>query len=92
MICSCCSLQKRDCERITPVDLYKRANMSNLLRLFITKEQRQRFALFHEWKALLLEDVRCVGSLVAQQTSGAEVPGLNLASPTMILGPCRIIV
>ena len=71
MICSCCSLQKRDCEQITPVDLYKRANMSNLLRLFITKEQRQRFALFHEWRALFLEDVRCVGSLVAQQTSGA---------------------
>ena len=54
MIRFCCSLQKSECERITPVDLYKRENMSNLLRLFITKEQREWFALFHEWTALLL--------------------------------------
>ena len=27
-----------------------------------------------------------------RQTSEAEVPGLNPASPTMILGRCRIIV
>ena len=32
------------------------------------------------------------GSLVVHQTSGAEVPGLNPASPTMILMRCRIIV
>ena len=29
---------------------------------------------------------RCGGSVVARQTFGAEVPGSNLASPTMILG------
>ena len=30
--------------------------------------------------------------MVAHQTSGAEVPGSNTASPTMILMRCRIIV
>ena len=35
---------------------------------------------------------RCGGSLVAHQTSGAEVLGSNPASPIMILGHCRIIV
>ena len=34
----------------------------------------------------------CGGSLVARQTSGAEVPGSNSASTTMILMRCRIIV
>ena len=33
---------------------------------------------------------RCGGSLAAHQTSGAEVPGSNPASPTMILMRCRI--
>ena len=32
------------------------------------------------------------GSLVVQQTSVAEVPGSNPASPTMILMRCRINV
>ena len=36
--------------------------------------------------------VRCDGSLMAHQTSGAEVPGSNPASLTMILMRCRIIV
>ena len=35
---------------------------------------------------------RCGGSLVAHQTSEAEVLGSNPASPTMILMRCRIIV
>ena len=35
---------------------------------------------------------RCGGSLVARQTSGPEVPGSNPASPTKILGSCRVIV
>ena len=35
---------------------------------------------------------RCGGSLVAHQTSGAEVPGSNPASTTIILMRCRIIV
>ena len=35
---------------------------------------------------------RCGGSSVAHQTSGAEFPGSNPASPTMILMRCRIIV
>ena len=35
---------------------------------------------------------RCGGSLAAHQTSGAEVPGLNPATLTMILVCCRIIV
>ena len=35
---------------------------------------------------------RCGGSLVARQTSEAEVPVSNPASPTLILGRCRIIV
>ena len=35
---------------------------------------------------------RCGGSLEAHQTSGAEVPGSNPASTTMILMRCRIIV
>ena len=34
---------------------------------------------------------RCGGSLAAGQTSGAEVPGSNPASPTMILGRCGIV-
>ena len=50
--------------------------------------------IFKMW--WLIEDVvshwRCAGSLVAHQTSGAEVPGSNPASPTMILMRCRIIV
>ena len=33
-----------------------------------------------------------VAQLVVHQTSGAEVPGSNPASPRMILGRCRIIV
>ena len=33
-----------------------------------------------------------IGSGVARQTSEAEVLGSNPASPTMILGRCRIIV
>ena len=36
--------------------------------------------------------VATVCTLVACQTSEAEVPGSNPASPTMILGRCRIIV
>ena len=35
---------------------------------------------------------RCGGSLVAPQTSGAEVSGSNPASTTMVLMRCRIIV
>ena len=35
---------------------------------------------------------RCGRSLVVHQTFGAEVPGSNLASHTMILMRCRIIV
>ena len=35
---------------------------------------------------------RSDGSLVAHQTSGAEVPISNPASPTIILGRCRIIM
>ena len=35
---------------------------------------------------------RCGGSLLVHQTSEAEVPGSNPASPTMILMRCRIIV
>ena len=35
---------------------------------------------------------KCGGSIVAHQTSGAEVPGSNTASSTMILMRCRIIV
>ena len=47
---SCRSWQKNDSERIAPVALYKRANMSNSLLLLMTKERwdRERFALFHE--------------------------------------------
>ena len=33
-----------------------------------------------------------VAHFVARQTSGAEVPGSNPVSPTMILERCRIIV
>ena len=40
----------------------------------------------------LMAHWRCGGSLVAHQTSRAEVPGSNPASSTMILGRCRIIV
>ena len=32
-----------------------------------------------------------VAHMIARQTSGAEVPGSNPASPTMILGRCSII-
>ena len=35
---------------------------------------------------------RCGDSMVAHQTSGAVDPGTNLASHTIILGRCRIIV
>ena len=36
--------------------------------------------------------VRCGGSLLAHQASGAEVTGSNPASPIMILMRCRFIV
>ena len=35
---------------------------------------------------------RCGGSLLVHQTSEADVLGLNPASPSMILGHCRINV
>ena len=35
--------------------------------------------------------VICDGSLVAHQTTGAEVPASNPASPKMVLMRCRII-
>ena len=44
----CCSLQKSNCERIAQIALYKRATVSNLLQSLMTKEQRERFALFHK--------------------------------------------
>ena len=50
-----CSEQKSDREWFTPVALYQRANMSNLLRLLMTKEQHEQFALFHKQIALLLK-------------------------------------
>ena len=51
---SCRSLQKSVRERIVPVALYKRVIVSDLLPLLITKEGRERFALFHEGIALSL--------------------------------------
>ena len=49
---SCCSSlsrssQKSDNERIAPVALYKRVNMSDSLQSLRTKERHEQFALFH---------------------------------------------
>ena len=44
----CRSLQKSNCARIAHIALYKRATVSNLLQSLMTKEQRERFALFHK--------------------------------------------
>ena len=41
-------------ERIAPVALYKRLTMSDSLRSLMTKERREKFALFHEWIAFSL--------------------------------------
>ena len=41
-------LQKSNCVRIAPVALYKRAIVSHLLRLLMTKEGREQCALFHQ--------------------------------------------
>ena len=43
-------------------------------------------------KLLLNKNWSCGGSLLAHQSSGAEVLGSNPASPTMIMMRCRIIV
>ena len=45
---------KSVCERFAPVALYKRATLSNSLRLLMTKERREQFALFHKRITLLL--------------------------------------
>ena len=39
---------KERLQRFAPVPLNKRATVSDLLRSFMTKEQRERFVLFHE--------------------------------------------
>ena len=49
-----CSLKKSDHERIALVAPKKRASMSDSLRLLMTREQREQFALFHEWIVLSL--------------------------------------
>ena len=54
VIRSFCSLQKCDHERIASIALYKRATMSDLLRLLMTKERQEQFSLFHELIALSL--------------------------------------
>ena len=46
--CSYRFLQKRDHERFAQVNLYKRETMSDSLRLLMTKEQQEQFALFQK--------------------------------------------
>ena len=43
-----CSFFKEQLERLAHVALYKRATMSDSLRLLMTKERPKRFALFHK--------------------------------------------
>ena len=45
---------KEQFERFAAIALYKKATMSDLLGLLMTKERRERFILFHEQIALLL--------------------------------------
>ena len=45
---------KSKSEQIAPVALYKRATVSNSLSSLMTKEQRERYAIFHQRIALLL--------------------------------------
>ena len=54
---SCYSLKKSNCEGFAPIALYKRATMSNLLLLLMTKEWREWFAHFHEQFALSLTKI-----------------------------------
>ena len=63
--------------------------LANLLYYVIAKFVKKKFK--HK-KKKKKKNCRCGGSLVARQTSVAEVPGSNLASTTMILMRCRIIV
>ena len=55
---------KEQLEWFAPVDLYKRANMSDSLRLLMTKVWWERFALFRERITLLLPK----NELIAQKT------------------------
>ena len=52
------TLFKERLEQFAPISLYKRVTMSHLLRSLMTKEQRERFALFHEQITLLLTKKR----------------------------------
>ena len=47
-------MSNSDRELTAPVTLYKRATVSTLLLSLMTKEQQERFALFHGGIALLL--------------------------------------
>ena len=49
-----CSFFKEQLERLAHVALYKRATMSDSLRLLMTKERPKRFALFQKRIPLLL--------------------------------------
>ena len=46
--------KKRDCERIAPVTLYKRATVSESISSIFKKERREWIILFHERIALLI--------------------------------------
>ena len=52
------TLFKERLEQFAPISLYKRVTMSHLLRSLMTKEQRERFALFHEQITFLLTKKR----------------------------------
>ena len=60
----------------------KTTGSSSALRRYVTN-------MFYRCK---LKNWRCGGSLVAHQTSEAEVPGWNPTPSTLILMRCRIIV
>ena len=66
---SCPSLQKSDCERFAQVAQYNRVTVSSLLRLFMTKERQERFALFHARIALSLFRSQKASELLENQTN-----------------------
>ena len=65
--------------------MYKNLYKATILVLLVNKNKQCIW-----WCGVSLGNV--VAHLVARQTSGAKVPDSNPASPTIILGRCRIIV
>ena len=61
-------------ERIGPVALYKRANVSDSLPSLMTKEQWERFALFHDQIALSLTKNELFARKTSERISNPDNP------------------